>query len=234
MAIKSFRRIEKKFLVSREQRDILIECLKEHNMCFDKFCKDGGTYKVRSIYYDTDDDVLIRKSIAKPVYKQKLRTRKYEGQESVYLELKKKFDGVVGKRRLELSQQEADDLINNGVYPQRDTYIDKQVLREIEYFLSCYKVKPKVLISYDRLGFFDKDDKEFRITFDHNIQTARKNLDWDNKEFEKSLIGDDQYLMEIKSVVNFPLWLVECLSKNKIYKHSFSKYGTDFRMEGDN
>lgn len=230
MAIKSFRRIEKKFLLSRQQRDNVIECLCNHNMCYDKYCQNDKTYKVRSVYYDTDDDLLIKKSIEKPYYKQKLRTRKYEGQKSVFLELKKKCDGVVGKRRVELSQEEIDNFVDNGVLPIRESYIDKQVLKEIEYFLTCYKVKPKVLITYDRLGFFDKDDKEFRITFDHNILTSRNNVDWETKDFDKSLIGDDEYLMEIKSVANFPLWLVECLTKNNVFEHSFSKYGTEFHL----
>ena len=234
MAILSFRRIEKKYIVTEEQKQQLIEILKEH-MELDPFCKNESTYRIQNIYYDTPTNELISLSVRKPRYKQKLRARKYLGTNFCYLEIKKKCEGVVGKRRLSLSMEELDDFVLRGIKPKRESFIDNHVIGEIEYILSLYKVQPSTFISYERLGFFAKNDHELRVTFDNKIHTKRNNFDWDKDDYETSLLEDGKYVLEIKYIQNFPLWLTRALSKLKIYPHSFSKYGTEYqnRLKGE-
>lgn len=228
MALLSFKRVERKYIVTASQKEALLKILKEH-MDLDKFCVNDATYKIQNIYYDTDDDILIKKSIQKPKYKEKLRARKYVGTKKIFLEIKKKANGIVGKRRITLNQEELDDFVLRGIPPKREKFIDNQVIKEIEYLLSLYKVTPKVYISYERLALFDRIDPELRITFDDRIHCKRHNVVFDEEDYEVDILEPGIYILEIKTVNNYPLWLVKALSSLKIYRRSFSKYGTEFK-----
>lgn len=229
MSITSFKRIEKKYVVTKEQKEILLREMLKH-MELDKYCLNEKTYKVQNVYYDTVGHDLIAQSVRKPAFKQKLRVRKYTNQKDRFLEIKKKCEGVVGKRRVALSQEEIDDFILRQITPIRANFVDNEVIKEIAYVLSLYKVRPEVYISYERLGLFDINDKEFRITFDEKIHAKKNNFDWDQDDYEINLLEDGYFVMEIKTVKNFPLWLVKLLNENKIYPHSFSKYGTEYEL----
>ena len=130
---------------------------------------------------------------------------------------------------------ELDDFVLRGIKPKRDSFIDNHVIGEIEYLLSLYDVVPSTYISYERLGFFDRNDHELRITFDNQIHAKRDNFEWDKDDYQINLLEEGKYILEIKYIKNFPLWLVKALSKLKIYPHSFSKYGTEYqnRLKGE-
>jgi VTC domain. len=93
MAIKSFKRYEKKFLISEDKYNELVARLLEY-MDYDKYCQRGNTYSIYNIYYDTQNSDVIRHSISSPYYKEKLRLRSYKvptsKDDKVFLELKKK------------------------------------------------------------------------------------------------------------------------------------------------
>lgn len=232
MAITTFKRYEMKFLISIQQLNALLPRIEEY-MNPDEYCKGGQNYSIFNIYYDTVDSNLIRTSLSKPLYKEKLRLRSYSSSTSlnskVYLELKKKTLGIVHKRRASMTLQEAYDFIENGIKPVSKSYMGRQVIDELEYFLSKNIVSPAAYISYTRMAFFGKDDKNFRITFDSNIVTRREDLHMENGSFGKLLLGSDQYLMEVKISRATPIWLARLLSELKIYKTSFSKYGTEYQ-----
>ena len=189
MAIKSFKRYEKKFILDKEQYNKLIPKLLEY-MTPDKYCKSGKNYNIYNIYYDTEHNDVIRHSISKPFYKEKLRLRSYKipsnPSDKVFLELKKKINGIVNKRRVLLTLEEAYKFLELGERPCSNDYINTQVLNEIEYYLNNNPVKPTVYIGYTRNAFFAKDDPDFRLTFDPNIISRRNNL---SLEFGNS--GDD-------------------------------------------
>ena len=218
-----FKRCEIKYLLTTEQKECIL------NRIADYISPDAyGNTTIRNIYYDTDNYTLIRKSIEKPIYKEKLRLRSYKQLiqgENAFVELKKKYDGVVYKRRLSMPEDEAEQWITRKYVPPLDT----QIKREIEYFNSFYKtLRPAVYLCYDREAFFAKDDDTFRITFDRNIMYRQNELTLCSEAYGKKLINDDQCLMEIKCTGGMPLWMVSVLSENKIYKTSFSKYGTAY------
>lgn len=198
----------------------------------DKHNKDGKMYSIANIYYDTPEDLLIGRSIEKPKYKEKLRLRSYgipELDDKVFLEIKKKYKGLVNKRRTVLKLRDAYNLIDNGVVPGETEYSNKQVLNEIIFFLQRYDLSPKVYLTYDRYAHFSKTDDDFRLTFDTNIRSRRKSLRLEAGRHGELLMGEDFWLMEVKSLYGFPLWFVELLSKNNIYSQSFSKYGNEYR-----
>ncbi len=231
MSINAFKRYEMKFLLSKEQFDALLPKLLQY-MNPDQNCKNGDSYNIYNIYYDTFDSSLIRTSLSKPLYKEKLRLRSYTIPNSlnskVYLELKKKTTGVVHKRRAAMTLKEAYEFIESGKKPVTKNYIGQQVINELEYFLSRYEVSPAAYISYTRMAFFGKNDKDFRVTFDSNITTRRSELYLERGSFGEQLLESGQYIMEVKISRAVPIWLAEVLSELKIYKRSFSKYGKEY------
>lgn len=178
MAIKSFKRYEKKYLLTGEQYEKLIPRLLEY-MKMDDHCV-NNSYSIYNIYYDTDDNSVIRHSISKPYYKEKLRLRSYKIPQSpsdkVFLELKKKINKFVNKRRAIITLEEAYNFLEFGERPKCTDFITEQVINEIEYYLSHTKVNPTVYIGYNRIAFFGKEDKDFRLTIDSKIITRREDL----------------------------------------------------------
>lgn len=230
MAIKSFKRYEKKYLLTQSQYDNLIPRLLEY-MEMDKHCV-NNSYSIYNIYYDTDDNSVIRHSISKPYYKEKLRLRSYKVPESlndkVFLELKKKINGIVNKRRAVITLEEAYNFLEFGKRPQCNDFSTEQIINEIEYYLSHTKVTPTVYIGYNRIAFFGKQDKDFRLTIDSKIITRREDLFLESGCYGTDILKPNEYLMEVKILGAIPLWLVDIFSELQIYNTHFSKYGNEF------
>lgn len=228
MAINTFARKEIKFLLDMNQYKRLMEVIPLY-MNPDKYCVGGKEYGIYNIYYDTPDDYLIRESLSKPYYKEKIRLRSYYSPASpddlVFLEIKKKIGGIVTKRRVSMTLAESDEYFRSRKKPEIKKYITGQVFNELDVFLDTYPVLPKQYISYQREAFFGKDDKDFRLTFDRKITERRYDLGLDYESYGNYIIGADQRLMEVKVGHAIPDWLIQELSELQIYKISFSKYG---------
>ncbi|CDM67275.1 VTC domain-containing protein [Clostridium bornimense] len=228
--IKSFKRYEKKFIISKDQYDQLIPKLLNY-MNIDKHCI-NNTYSIYNIYYDTKNSDVIRHSISKPYYKEKLRLRSYtipeKNTDTVFLELKKKINGIVSKRRAVLTLEEATNFLKFKEKPECNDYVSKQVIEEIHYYLSHTKIQPTVYIGYERIAFFGKDNSDFRITFDSNITTRRHDLHLQSGMYGQKILPNDEYLMEVKILGSIPLWLTRIFSELKIYNTHFSKYGNEY------
>ncbi len=228
MAICSFARKEIKFLLNMEQYHSLMEVINQY-MNPDKYCVGGQEYGIYNVYYDTPDDFLIRESLSKPYYKEKIRLRSYyspaDPNSPVFLEIKKKIGGIVTKRRVSMTLAESQEYLSTRKKPQTDKYLTNQVFKEIDAFLDHYPVSPKQYISYQREAFFGKDNKDFRLTFDRKLTERRYDVNLDCASYGNFIIEKDQRLMEVKISDAMPDWLVRKLSELQIYKTSFSKYG---------
>lgn len=226
-----FKRYEKKYLLNQKQYDALKEALSLY-MNEDSY----GKHSINNIYYDTENFELIRASIDKPVYKEKLRLRSYgvpNANSEVFVEIKKKYKGVVYKRRTQLPLHEATAFIesaNPEVIKGDISPASAQILQEVQYFLNRYKLTPKVFIAYDRLALFGKEDSNLRITFDSDIRFRETELDLSLGTHGKPLLGPNEYLMEIKIPGVMPLWLSQTLTQLSIYPTSFSKYGNCYKQ----
>ena len=181
-----------------------------------------------SLYFDTPDWLLIRRSMEKPMYKEKLRLRSYgvaNPDTKVFIELKKKYDGVVYKRRVEMTEAQSNQYLLN-----HEQVLDTQITREIDYCMQHYEgLAPACLLTYSREAFYAKDDHEFRMTFDDNILWRDYDLDLRSGIYGEAILKPDQVLLEVKVADHIPMWLVNFFSENHIYKTSFSKYGTAYR-----
>lgn len=216
----TFQRHEIKFLIDEEQREML-EMAFPGRMQEDYY----GKSVVRSLYFDTPSHLLIRRSIEKPVYKEKLRLRSY-GQatpdDDIFVELKKKYRGVGFKRRIKLPEAEAMLDLCSG-QPLADA---SQIAREIDYFCSMYQqLQPSLLVSYNRTAYRSCAPDDLRITFDDKILWRLRDLSLTAPIYGMPLLAKGQVLMEIKTGLAIPLWLSHLLNDNGIFKTSFSKYG---------
>ncbi|EPR10384.1 polyphosphate polymerase domain-containing protein [Ruminiclostridium papyrosolvens] len=231
MAVEVFNRYESKFLIDESVYKIIQTELLRY-MELDEYNKKHELYTICNIYYDTKDNVLIRKSLSKPKYKEKLRLRAYgvpKEDSKVYLEIKKKFCGVVNKRRTTLKLNEAYSFVETGIKPEYKEYMNRQVLNEIDYMLKFYELEPKLYLAYDRKALFSKESRDLRITFDTNIRTRREELKLESGDYGTQLLENGKWLMEVKAEKSVPLWLSKLLSENNIYKTSFSKYGKEYQ-----
>lgn len=233
MAIEVFNRVEKKFVITQKQFKNLKESF-DKEMKSDEYIKDKNSYAIQNLYYDTIDDYLIKYSLSKPMFKEKLRIRAYGKvtlESFVFIELKKKINGVVNKRRSKIKLCEAYLFIHSKELPKIVEYHNVKVLKEIQQFIMRYEVIPKTYISYDRLAYKAGD---FRVTVDSNIHTRNDNLRLEYKKSGIELLEEGYLLLEAKSSLGLPIWFVKELSKEKIYKTSFSKYGKDYLRRNRN
>ena len=222
MSQEIFKRYEKKYLLNQFQYETFLKKM-SHTMKEDQY----GNYTICNIYYDTKQYELIRNSIEKPLYKEKFRVRSYgipNHQDKVFLEIKKKFDGIVYKRRVEVMFEELNSIMNGGFMKEGN-----QIMKEISWFFQMYQPEPKVYIAYDRVAYYGMDDPELRVTFDRNIRWRKENLDLSVSDDGEKVLGPNQILMEIKIPGTIPLWLSEALTESNIYPISFSKYGTCYQ-----
>ena len=231
MAIEVFNRYETKFLLTTKQYKALRTILEER-VHPDAYNKGGKFYTICNVYYDTPDNNLIRTSLDKPEYKEKLRLRSYgvpNKNKPVFLEIKKKYAGIVNKRRCALTIDEANALILDNKYPVIKDYMNVQVLNELDYFAQMYDLVPKVYLAYDRLAYAGIEDEDLRITFDTNIRSRRYNVALEKGDYGSPIIDGGIWLMEVKCAGAVPMWLAAALSELGIYKTSFSKYGTEYK-----
>jgi len=218
-----FKRVEKKYLISART-------LAEFTSRIAPYAKQDnyGRYTICNLYYDTEDDELIRASIEKPLYKEKLRLRGYgvPGEnDTVFVELKKKYHGTVFKRRVALPLAAAVAYLDRDIRPAEDS----QILREIDYFRSRHALLPRIYLAYDRLAYSALDRSDLRLTVDHHIRSRRDHLDLSYGDQGERLLADDAYLVEIKTGGALPLWLAAALSDLRMYPCAFSKYGNIYK-----
>lgn len=218
------KRYELKYRLSKDQLDYFLKRIKEH-MKVDKY----GLTSIASLYFDTPDFYLINRSIEKPKFKEKLRLRSYglaNKESKTFLEIKRKSEGIVYKRRITLLEEEALNLIYN-----KESSNKSQISRELESFINYYSsLEPKYLVIYDRLAFY-QDDSDLRVTIDMNPRYRNYDLNLHTSMEGIPLLEDGGAILEIKVQHSIPLWLTEILSQGKIYQTSFSKVGTAHKLE---
>ena len=218
-----FKRYELKYMLTLEQKEKILEAMSPY-MELDKY----GRTTIRNIYFDTDNYRLIRRSIEKPAYKEKLRIRSYSqatADSTVFVELKKKYEKVVYKRRLPMRECDAMAWVKRELPCPFDT----QISREIDYFIDFYgHLSPAVFLSYEREAYYDKSGGDFRVTFDDSILCRQTDISLCSTVYGEPILPAGKVLMELKCSGGIPLWMVEVLSRERIYKTSFSKYGTAY------
>ena len=216
-----FKRVEKKYMLTQEQYDYLVKAIAPY-MSVDQF----GETEIRNIYFDNNDNELIETSLKKPEYKEKLRLRSYgvpKADSTVFFEIKKKYKGIVYKRRISMKLSEAYGYIETGELP---SHLVGNIPVEIDYMVRRYRLYPKAFISYKRVAYAGNTDPDLRITFDRQITSRYDDVRLESLKEGHEVLPEKTYLMEIKIPGAMPLWLAHVLSEKNIFPHSFSKFGT--------
>lgn len=219
-----FKRVEEKYMLTKEEKNIFINAI-------DKYIEEDKYFKstICSIYFDNENSDLIVNCLEKPIFKEKVRIRSYNTptlSDDVFLELKVKYKGVVGKRRIKINLNDFYDYQKN-----HETKNNTQIMKEISYYFEYYNLQPAVFIAYDRESYKEKGNKNLRITIDNNLRSRTDNLRLENGDKGEKYFDEDIYLLEIKTLGAMPIWLVDVLSKLKMYPTSFSKYGEIYQKE---
>lgn len=222
--ITTFKRHELKYLLTKQQSKQLKDKMAEYTV-LDQYAK----HTIHTVYFDTDDYLLIRRSIEKPEYKEKLRIRSYgntQENSDVFVEVKKKYKGVVYKRRVDLPLEE----VYEYLFEEHPFHNETQITKEIDYFVHHYDtLAPRVLLSYDREAYLGIEDSEFRITFDQNIRVQDHDVCFMKEEEGILILPEGKVVLEVKTAMGMPQWILDFFSEQGIYKTTFSKYGTAYK-----
>lgn len=218
-------RYELKYILSREQTAHLLRGLEGH-MQADQF----GKTSIASLYYDTPDYRLIRTSVEKPEFKEKIRLRSYglaTESSPVFLELKRKAYGIVYKRRV----QSTIPLVRKFFDREGDVCGPGQINREITTFRDYYEtLVPACLIIYDRTAYYEPGG-DLRLTIDENPRYRTDDLTLTRSMDGVSLLPPGSAVLELKVQSAVPLWLNRILSSGQIHMGSISKYGEAYRQQ---
>ena len=206
----TFKRYEIKYLLTDEQRGRLAREM-ESRMVADEW----GPSTVCNVYYDTPSHLLVRRSAEHPDYKEKVLIRSYgiahEG-DPVFVELKKKFDGVVYKRRASMEAGRAQALLAGQGDPH------DQIERELDFTCRRYGgLVPSFYSGYDREAFYARDDREFRMTVDRRVRSRTHDMVLTATDEAEQFLDDGLSLLEVKAAGAIPLWLVRFFSAERIY-----------------
>lgn len=229
---KVFDRIEKKYLITKDDKAQLLKTIKQHMKQDDYYQSE-----VYNLYFDTDNFDLIIQSIDQPIFKHKLRARSYKGYDRVFLEIKTKIRGQDlnpgYKRRVMITHDDFDQLVKGKKTIQElaakteETPADRQIAKEVDHLITHFDLKPKIMTMYNRESY--KGEDGLRITFDENLKYRDKNLNLKQPKRGKIYFKDKRnIIMEIKAHGVLPLWLVKILSANKLYPQQFSKVGKSY------
>lgn len=213
-----FKRVEQKYLINEYQKDELLKRI-ENYIDKDEYYQS----EISNIYFDNDRNELLIESLEKPDFKVKIRLRSYKTpsiNDYVFLEIKDKVNGIVGKRRIKLTLKDFYEYLNNHKLK------DNQIMKELDHYFKLFNLKPSIFVAYDRLSYKEKNNKGLRITIDSNLRSRCDNLNLESGSYGTNYFDKDTYIMEIKVLDAIPLWLVKNLSDLKIYPISFSKVGS--------
>lgn len=242
MAGENFSRYELKFQMSYDTYMQFKERLGEH-LQPDAYGDAEGFYTIMNLYFDTYDNFFHRQNQNREPFRQKLRLRTYSIDNldaTCFLEIKKKYKGLVNKRRTVLSLRDAyrflgldealeEEAVANGGSIDTESPIvvsNKQIFNEVSFFADFFKVTPRMVLAYDRRAFFDAVDDSVRVTFDRNIRYRTTDLRLEHGSYGECFVDKDIVLMELKVEKSVPMWMVELLNEFGLFKKKFSKYST--------
>lgn len=227
MALKRvFERREMKYLLSMADY-LALRRLMGSYMQEDEY----GRTAIMSLYFDTSDYQMIQSSMAGGDYKEKFRLRSYgtpDPEQPIFLELKKKIERVVYKRRISIPYRTIHQVISPGqirVIDRPLTANEAQIQREIQWVFDRYRLEPKVLVIYDRIAMFKANDAEFRVTFDFDVRYRTDDVTMADGSFGQPITADFDVIMEVKAMGAYPIWFSDIVNKLRLVRGRFSKYG---------
>lgn len=232
-------RHEKKFEISIAQWQLIKERIS--TFCeFDPHSGPDGVYTVASIYYDTPHLRFYWDREESVGYRRKVRLRAYVVEQkttALFFEIKERHRNLVAKKRTNLPLKALQAGCNiGGTTPGEDhlllpinkllsfTQQDNHVAREIAYLAHRMQLVPVALIRYHRCTYISSRDPGLRITFDYELTCGGNLLHAPDPLSERRFVAATHGILEVKSHVSMPRWLMDSLSEVDIALGKFSKY----------
>ncbi|WP_223701248.1 polyphosphate polymerase domain-containing protein [Sutcliffiella deserti] len=233
MAKEIFTRYELKYLIPNEVYLKLAEAILPYTR-FDSFGEEGK-YNIVSLYFDSPNNDIYYETRNKLFFRQKLRLRVYDKvtrTDSAFFEIKQKYKNVVNKRRTKISLQDAYRYLDQegSSLPTNLAISNPQIMNEVHSFRNLYKLKPEVVVSYDRQAFQGIYDDDLRITFDFNLTCRSQDLHIENGSYGTHFVEPGLVILEVKVTHSVPLWLSRLLSDLECPRKSVSKFCTSIDL----
>ena len=230
-----FNRYERKYVIDYDTYEKLLRDLKPYiNM--DKYAKNDGYYTISNIYYDTVDKLFHHERMERQRFRQKLRLRAYNDvslDDLVFLEIKKKYKGLVNKRRTKIKLKDVYDFLSTkediSVTPEYEVS-NQQILREMAFLKNFYDLVPTLVVAYERQAFFAIEDDDIRITFDKNVRRRKEDFRLENGSHGDLILNPELFILEVKLNGTLPLWLARILNEHMCVKRRFSKYSNSHNI----
>ena len=222
--IRTFNRFELKYLLPHKQAREFVRAISGH-VHTDDNAQHDGFYKVASLYYDSPGLLCYWEKLDGEKYRRKVRVRTYGVEpKDAFVEIKQRYNLSVQKRRCRLPIDVAQDTMADIV---RGTYRGgaDPVSDEVFLLTQRYRYEPKLIISYNRMAFFDDYKSDLRITLDRNIRARSLSLDLTKDRLRgHHAIPPTIVLLEVKFNEVMPRWLCTTLNAFDAQIQRVSKY----------
>lgn len=225
-----FLRYEFKYILNDETREN-IENELSFFMHLDPFVEkfENKKYLVRSLYFDDPYNSFYYEKTDGLMHRQKFRIRTYSTNYNkdipIMLELKGRYNNFVYKHRtsLEHNNENTSDIFHLLSQLEKN---DNQVSKQFIYDRYRKKIKPIMLIDYQRRAYQSKYDYEFRITFDGELYGTQTTKLFPKDDLYKRKLIDGYTIMEVKFRKHVPPWFHRIMIKYQLNRISISKYCT--------
>ena len=204
-----------KALAIREQLDRLLQR--------DEHCADGP-YLVRSLYFDSANQIDFAEKLAGVINRKKVRLRIYDKDASLCkLEIKQKTDDRQQKLSLIISVSDAAE-ISHGNIKVLKKYFDTSATSLKAYGIMAQGLyRPVAQIAYDRLAY-KYSMYDTRITLDMNVRSSESNLDIFSPDVRYVPIMREDAVLEVKYSGKLMGFLSALLAQFHLTQGTFSKY----------
>lgn len=219
MDVLSVYRSEEKYLVDSVTHKELESAL-EKILLPDSYSAQG-TYKVKSLYFDTLNDRDYYDKVNGVEKKKKIRLRTYGAGAALKLECKEKAGELQHKTSLTVSPKEA-EAMTRGEYG----WLLDRTEAEASRFYSILMLgiyRPAAMVEYDRRAFV-YPEFHTRITFDGNIRYSEINFDIFDEDINYNYILPDGFVLEVKYDGVLTGFIKKILSTKSLTRVSYSKY----------
>ncbi|MFO8029915.1 MAG: polyphosphate polymerase domain-containing protein [Cyclonatronaceae bacterium] len=190
------------------------------------------SYPVHSLYLDSPDLRTYQETVNGDRNRYKLRIRFYEQEEDrpVYLEIKRRIDRVIAKKRAIVHRRAAYDLArgfipspNDLLYPEDGEQVD--ALQSFTRLVSHLQARPKVHVSYLREAWVADGSNKIRVTIDRNVQSERRNrADFSPVLQNPHHVFGKKVILELKFTDRFPNWFMDLVRVFGLRTGSAAKY----------
>lgn len=182
----------------------------------------NGSYRIRSLYFDTPGDRALREKIDGVNPREKFRLRYYNGDSSrVLLEKKSKYTNLCAKEQVLLTREEVQAILQ-GFLPDSLAARDP-LLKELAYKMTIQQLRPRTIVEYTRDPYVYPPGN-VRVTLDYHLRTGLGSLDFLNPQSVTIPVAPAPVILEVKWDQYLPSLVRDLVQLEGRHTSPFSKY----------